>query len=99
MTFKLAVIAVSRDCEVSFGSFRFAEENQGVRGGVPGAGGPCQDLSRTNWHSRLSGWVDPSVVGCLEDVTGKTTAGLYVMAGLERLGALLILLFLPRPSA
>jgi D-galactonate transporter len=44
----------------------------------------------------LSGWAGPSVVGWLEDVTGKTATGLYVVAGLEILGATLILLFMPR---
>ena len=44
----------------------------------------------------LSGWVDPSVVGWLEDITGRTATGLYVVAGLVVLGALLILLFMPR---
>jgi nitrate/nitrite transporter NarK len=46
----------------------------------------------------LSGWVGPSVVGWLEDITGKTATGLYVVAGLEVLGAVLILLFMPRSS-
>jgi MFS family permease len=44
----------------------------------------------------LSGWVGPSVVGWLEDITGKTTTGLYVVAGLEVLATVLILLFVPR---
>jgi hypothetical protein len=35
----------------------------------------------------LSGWVGPSVVGCLEDVTGKTIEGLYVVSGLEIFGS------------
>jgi len=44
----------------------------------------------------LSGWVGPWVVGWLEDITGKTTTGLYVVAGLEVLATVLILLFVPR---
>jgi len=43
--------------------------------------------------------VGPSVVGWLEDVTGKTSTGLYVVAGLEVLAATLILLFIPGRSA
>lgn len=46
----------------------------------------------------LSGWVGPSVVGWLKDMTGKTATGLYVVAGLEVLAAVLILLFMPRSS-
>jgi LPXTG-motif cell wall-anchored protein len=38
------------------------------------------------------------VVGWLADLTGKTSTGLYVVAGLEVLAAILILLFLPRRS-
>jgi hypothetical protein len=44
----------------------------------------------------LSGWVGPWVVGWLEDVTGKTTTGRYVVAGVEILAAILILCFIPR---
>jgi hypothetical protein len=40
--------------------------------------------------------VGPSVVGWLEDLTGKTATGLYVVAALEMLGAVLILRFMPR---
>ena len=46
----------------------------------------------------LSGWVGPSVVECLEDVTRKTTTGLYVVSGLEILATVLILLSVPRPT-
>jgi hypothetical protein len=42
--------------------------------------------------------VNSSVIGWLEDVTGKTATGLYVVASLEILGAVLILLFMPRRS-
>ena len=47
----------------------------------------------------LSGLLGPSLVGWLEDKTGKTASGLYVVAGIEALGAILILLFMPRGSA
>ena len=45
----------------------------------------------------VSGWVGPSVVGWLADLTGKTSSGLYVVAGLEVMAAILILRFLPCP--
>ena len=53
-------------------------------------------IALINSVGNLSGWLGPSVVGWLADVTGKTTTGLYVVAGLEVLGATLILLFAPR---
>ena len=49
-----------------------------------------------NSIGNLSGWVGPSLVGWLEDLTGRTATGLYVVAGLEILGAILILIFMPR---
>jgi MFS family permease len=64
----------------------------GMVAGSAAAGG----VALINGISSLSGWVGPSVVGWLEDVTGKTTAGLYVVAALEILAAVLILLFIPR---
>lgn len=51
-----------------------------------------------NSIANLSGWVGPFVVGWLEDVTGKTATGLYVVAGIEVFGAIVILLFMPRRS-
>jgi hypothetical protein len=36
------------------------------------------------------------VVGWLADLTGKISTGLYVVAGLEVLAAILILVFMPR---
>ena len=63
--------------------------------GTAAAGG----IALVNSLGSLSGWVGPSVVGWLEDITGKTATGLYVVAGLEVLGAVLILLFMPRHSA
>jgi MFS family permease len=62
--------------------------------GTAAAGG----IALINSLGALSGLVGPVVVGWLEDVTGKTATGLYVVAGLEVLGAALILLFLPRPA-
>jgi cyanate permease len=53
-------------------------------------------IALINSVGNLSGWLGPSVVGWLADMTGKTTTGLYVVAGLEVLGATLILLFAPR---
>ena len=55
-------------------------------------------IALINSLGNLSGWVGPSIVGWLEDLTGKTSTGLYVVAGLEVLGAVLILLFMPRRS-
>jgi predicted MFS family arabinose efflux permease len=60
--------------------------------GTAAAGG----IALINSIANLSGWVGPSIIGWLEDVTGKTATGLYVVAGLEVLGAALILLFMPR---
>jgi hypothetical protein len=56
--------------------------------GSAAAGG----IALINSIGALSGLVGPSVFGWLEDVTGKTTAGLYVVAGLEILGSALMLL-------
>jgi MFS family permease len=56
-------------------------------------------IALINSIGSLSGWIGPSVVGWLADVTGKTATGLYLVAGLEVLAAGLILLFLPRNSA
>jgi sugar phosphate permease len=43
----------------------------------------------------LSGWVGPSIVGWLEDLTGNTSTGLYVVAYLEVLAAVLIVRGIP----
>jgi len=63
--------------------------------GTAAAGG----IALTNSIGNLSGWLGPSIVGWLKDVTGKTATGLYVVAGLEVLGAILILRFAPRRPA
>jgi MFS family permease len=59
--------------------------------GPAAAGG----IALINSIGSLSGWVGPSVLGWLEDATGKVTTGLYVIAGLETLAAVLILLTVP----
>jgi cyanate permease len=60
--------------------------------GTAAAGG----IALINSIGSLSGWVGPSLIGWLEDMTGKTSTGLYVVAGLEVLASSLILLFMPR---
>jgi hypothetical protein len=35
-------------------------------------------------------------VGWLKDITGKASTGLYVVAGMEVLGCVLIIAFMPR---
>ena len=59
--------------------------------GTAAAGG----IALINSLGNLSGWIGPSIVGWLEDVTGKTSTGLYVVAGLEIIAAVVILLFIP----
>jgi ACS family tartrate transporter-like MFS transporter len=49
-----------------------------------------------NSIGNLSGWLGPTVVGWLKDLTGTTATGLYVVASLEALATLLILRFVPR---
>jgi MFS family permease len=60
--------------------------------GTAAAGG----IALINSIGNLSGWLGPFVVGWLMDLTGTTSAGLYVVAGLEVVAAVLILLFIPR---
>jgi D-galactonate transporter len=62
--------------------------------GTAAAGG----IALINSVGNLSGWVNSVVIGWLKDITGKTTTGLYVVATLEVLGAILILVFMPRRS-
>jgi len=62
--------------------------------GSAAAGG----IALINSLGNLSGWVGPSIVGWLEDVTGKTSSGLYIVAALECLAAVLILVFIPRAT-
>jgi D-galactonate transporter len=59
--------------------------------GSAAAGG----IALINALGNLSGWVGPSIVGALEDVTGKTATGLYVVAGLEILATILIVTRMP----
>jgi MFS family permease len=63
--------------------------------GTAAAGG----IALINSIGNLSGWLGPSVVGWLKEMTGKTSTGLYVVAGLEVLASALILLVMPRRSA
>jgi D-galactonate transporter len=60
--------------------------------GTAAAGG----IALINSIGNLSGWLGPFLVGWLMDLTGKTSAGLLLVAGLEVAAALLILLFVPR---
>jgi D-galactonate transporter len=62
--------------------------------GPAAAGG----IALINSIGSSSGWVAPFAVGWLKDMTGKTSTGLYVVAGLEVLAAVLILLFMPRQA-
>lgn len=55
-------------------------------------------IAMINSFGNLSGWLGPFVVGWLRDLTGKTSSGLYVVAGLEVLATVLILLFVPRAA-
>jgi D-galactonate transporter len=59
--------------------------------GAAAAGG----IALINSVGNVSGWLGPSVVGWLEDLTGKISTGLYVVAGLEVLASALILRFMP----
>jgi len=59
--------------------------------GSAAAGG----IALINSIGNLSGWVGPSLVGKLTDVTGSTAAGLYVVAGLEVLAAVIIVVVIP----
>jgi nitrate/nitrite transporter NarK len=62
--------------------------------GTAAAGG----IAVINSIGSFSGWVAPFAVGWLKDMTGKISMGLYAVAGLEVLAAVLILLFMPRPA-
>jgi MFS-type transporter involved in bile tolerance (Atg22 family) len=60
--------------------------------GTAAAGG----IALINSIGSFSGWVAPFAIGWLKDLTGKTSSGLYLVAGLELLAGFLILLFMPR---
>jgi D-galactonate transporter len=55
-------------------------------------------IALINSVGNLSGWIAPFAVGWLKEATGKTSSGLYVVAALEVIGAVLILTFMPRVS-
>ena len=63
--------------------------------GTAAAGG----IALINSVGNLSGWAGPFVVGWLKDLTGKTSMGLYLVAGLEVIATVLILLLTPRRVA
>lgn len=63
--------------------------------GTAAAGG----IALINSIGNSSGWLGPFVVGWLKDLTGETSAGLYVIAALEVLATALILIFMPRGSS
>jgi len=60
--------------------------------GTAAAGG----IALINSIGNLSGWLGPFVVGWLKDLTGRTSTGLYVVAAVEVLAAVLIVVFMPR---
>src|SRR5262249_9156538 len=61
--------------------------------------GAAGGIALINSFGAVASWVCPSIVGRLEDVTGKTAPGLYVVAGIVALGCTLILLFVPPHAA
>jgi sugar phosphate permease len=60
--------------------------------GTAAAGG----IALINAIGSFSGWVAPFAIGWLRDLTGTTSAGLYVVSGLELIAGVLILLYMPR---
>jgi nitrate/nitrite transporter NarK len=53
-------------------------------------------IALINSIGNLSGWLGPFMVGWLKDLTGRTSTGLYVVAGLELAATILIVRFMPR---
>jgi MFS family permease len=60
--------------------------------GPAAAGG----IALINSIGSLTGWVGSSIIGGLKHATGKTTSGLYVLAGFVILGTILLLFAVPR---
>jgi MFS family permease len=60
--------------------------------GTAAAGG----IALINSIGNLSGWLGPFMVGWLKDLTGKTSTGLYVVAGFEVAATVLIVWLMPR---
>jgi nitrate/nitrite transporter NarK len=58
--------------------------------------GAAVGIALINSIGNLSGWLGPFFVGWFMDRTGATSGGLYVVAGIEALAAVLILLFIPQ---
>jgi MFS family permease len=52
-------------------------------------------IALINSFCSVSGWGAPFIIGWLRDVTGRTSTGFYVVAGLEFIAAVLILRFMP----
>jgi hypothetical protein len=89
LAFVALVVAVSGPLS---GSVVFWQIPPMLLAGTGAAGG----IALVNSIGSLGSWASPTVIGWLEDVTGSTAAGLYVVAGLIAFGAGLILLFTPR---
>ena len=89
LVFASLVLAVAAQLS---GNFVFWTIPPTLLAGSAVAGG----IALINSIGSVSGWVGPSVVGWLADLTGKTSTGLYAVAGLEVLAAIQILLLLPR---
>jgi MFS family permease len=89
LAFPALVIAVA---SVLAGHMAFWQMPTAILTGTAAAGG----IALINSLGALSGWVGPSVVGWLADLTGKTATGLYVVSAIEALAVFLILLFVPR---
>jgi D-galactonate transporter len=89
LAFVALVVAVSGPLS---GSVVFWQIPPMLLAGTGAAGG----IALVNSIGSLGSWASPTVIGWLEDLTGSTAAGLYVVAGLIAFGAVLILLFTPR---
>jgi len=53
-------------------------------------------IALINLIGSFSGWVAPFAIAWLKDLTGTTSAGLYVVSGLELIAGVLLLLYMPR---
>jgi nitrate/nitrite transporter NarK len=89
LAFAALVVAVAGPLS---GSVVFWQIPPMLLAGTGAAGG----IALVNSIGSLGSWASPAVIGWLEDVTGSTAAGLYVVAGLIAFRGVLILLFMPR---